>query len=769
VGNYQLLEEVGAGGMGMVYRGVDLLVQREVAIKVLRPDLQNHPEIIGRFVAEAVTLAKLHHPHIALLYNFFCHDKHYFMVLEYLRGERLDQRIRRCQALACDQALELFDQTLAAIDYAHQQNVIHRDIKSNNIMITPTEGVKVMDFGVARDLDKERMTQQGAVIGTLEYMSPEQVRGQEPDTRSDIYSLGILLFEMVTGRLPFAGVSQYELMQAQINTPLPAARQFAPNLPEFIEQAIRRATAKRLEERFATVRDFRAALLLDISPPRRDSGSYAAPVETELATQKTERDISHLAATEYLRTGDERRLVEPEAKRGRETKVMARTAEETPSSQSGQQRIVEEPPPQRVAEEKHITDEAAVKPMTGKSPVQPSVEAPHQQPPAPRHAGEPESQRPVPHPVAEAPPRSHVKPPVSPEAPLPASDSLHAGQRPQQGAPIDPYGTTQLQIPPGFGKPDKLSQAKAPDRTTHLRIPQAQIPPKQRSAKPLVIGGAFAALIIIGIIFWSLLSGPSQPGGDPTPQPKPTPDMTQIPAGKFRMGLADEPVDPNLGQQELTEKYLKWMYPQWPAHEVEISAFAIDRNEVTNAEYAQFIEETNHEPPADWAEKRPPAGQERWPVRNVSFNDAQAFAEWRSKRDGVSYRLPTEEEWEYAAKGATSYRYPWGGDQWLDGRANVNTEAPRPVGSYPEGASGFGALDMLGNVAEWTSSRAKLYPNNTALEALDAGQRAMIVVRGGSYESSPGMPQPVSVTQRGWYPASHKSSTIGFRLIRPGP
>jgi serine/threonine-protein kinase len=743
VGNYQLLEEVGAGGMGMVYRGLDLLIQREVAIKVLRPDLQNHPEIIGRFVAEAVTLAKLHHPHIALLYNFFCHDKHYFMVLEYLRGERLDQRIRRCQALACDQALEIFDQTLSAIDYAHQQNVIHRDLKSNNIMITPSEGVKVMDFGVARDLDKERMTQQGAVIGTLEYMSPEQVRGQEPDTRSDIYSLGILLFEMVTGRLPFTGSSQYELMQAQINTPLPAARRFAPHLPDFVEQAIRRATAKRLEERFATVRELRAALLLDSSAPRRDSGSYVAPIEAEWATQKTEKDLSHQAATEYLGTGDERRQVEPEAKRARETRVMARTGEETPSSQSGQQRrAAQEPPPQRVADEKRIKDEAAAKARPVDSPPQPVTKAPRQQP-APRHTGETESQRPVPSPTTETIPR--------------------------QSTPVDPYGTTPLQLAPDFGEPDKLRPTKAPDEKTQLRIPQVRIPPKQRSAKPALIGSAIAALIVVGIVFWYLTSSSDRElGGGPAPPPKPTPDMIQISGGKFRMGLADEPSDPNLGQPESRERYLVWMYQQWPAHEVTINAFAIDRTEVTNADYAQFIRETSHEPPADWAGKNAPAGQEQWPVRNVSFNDAQAFAEWRSKRDGASYRLPSEEEWEYAAKGATSYRYPWG-DQWLGGRANVNTQAPRPVGSYPEGASGFGALDMLGNVAEWTSSRAKLYPNNTALEALDAGQRAMIVVRGGSYESSPEMPQPVSVTQRGWYPASHKSSTIGFRLIRPGP
>jgi serine/threonine-protein kinase len=753
VGNYQLLEEVGAGGMGMVYRGVDLLVRREVAIKVLRPDLQHHPEIIERFVAEATTLAKLRHPHIALLYNFFCHDQHYIMVLEYLRGERLDQRIRRCRALDCDQALELFDQTLAAIDHAHQQNIIHRDIKSNNIMITPAEGVKVLDFGVARDLDKERMTQQGAVIGTLEYMSPEQVRGQEPDTRSDIYSLGILLFEMVTGRLPFAGVNQYELMQAQINTPLPLARQITPHLPEFIEQAIRRATAKRLEERFATVREFRAALSLDrprgAAPsqqvgPSRDSALSAAPIETDRATRKTEPDLSYEDKTEYL-PRDEKQQSEPAIRRERETKVMARLADEIQPGQPGQQRpATEEPPPQRAAE------------------------ASRQQP-APSGAGERETPRAVPTAGAASKPGLPVRPPLAvgaPEASPAASESRHTGQRPQQIMPADPYGTAYLQNPPKHGGQDKLRPARAPQGATRL-----QTPPKRKSAIPLILVGAIVALIVAGITLWYLLSiSGSEPGSAPasSPSAQPKPDMIRIAGGKFRMGLADEPSDPNPEREELREKYLVWMYRQWPAHEIEIGPFAVDRTEVTNAEYGQFIRETAHQPPADWAGKNPPAGQEQWPVRNVSFNDAQAFAQWRSRRDGASYRLPTEEEWEYAAKGATNYRYPWG-DQWLGGRANVNAQAPRPVGSYPEGASGFGALDMLGNVAEWTSSRAKLYPNNTALEALDAEQRAMIVVRGGSYESSPEMPQPVSLTQRGWYPASHKSPTIGFRLIRPGP
>jgi formylglycine-generating enzyme required for sulfatase activity len=210
-----------------------------------------------------------------------------------------------------------------------------------------------------------------------------------------------------------------------------------------------------------------------------------------------------------------------------------------------------------------------------------------------------------------------------------------------------------------------------------------------------------------------------------------------------------------------------WAEQQRPAHDVTVGSFHIDRTEITNAEYAQFVQATKHAAPPDWTEGKPPAGQERWPVRNVSLNDARDFAAWRSKRDGVTYRLPTEAEWEFAARGQqSSYRYPWG-IEWIAGRANIGTSAPQPVGLYQQGASQFGVLDLIGNVGEWTSSPASVYPGNKVItEAIMKAYAGYYVVRGGSFASSPSGETPISVTVRGFFEPTLKDPKIGFRLVR---
>jgi formylglycine-generating enzyme required for sulfatase activity len=187
---------------------------------------------------------------------------------------------------------------------------------------------------------------------------------------------------------------------------------------------------------------------------------------------------------------------------------------------------------------------------------------------------------------------------------------------------------------------------------------------------------------------------------------------------------------------------------------------------VTIAEYAQFVRATKHPAPTDWPNGEPPPGYGRYPVVNVSYEDAQVFALWRSQRDGVRYRLPTEEEWEYAAKGTNDYRYPWGND-WRSGCANVGGTAPVPVGSYAHCESVWSVQDMLGNVWEWTSSHASFYPGNTEYEFEEAG-RVKFVVRGGSFADSPDGKKPLRLTVRQWGEASGRDPTVGFRLVRPG-
>jgi serine/threonine-protein kinase len=261
ISTYRVEQKIGEGGMGAVFRGHDLMLEREVAIKALRPELARQAELVARFRSEAVTLAKLNHSHIATLYNFLRHGEDYFMVMEFVRGKTLDEVIRQSGAMAIERAVRLFCQALEGIAHAHALGVIHRDIKPANLMLTANDEVKVMDFGIARVLGTARQTKTGRLIGTLEYMSPEQMRGAETDARSDIYSLGILLYEMLTGRVPFQADSDYELMRAQVEQQPPPPREFKDEIPPAVEAAILQALAKDPAARFQSAAEFRSALI----------------------------------------------------------------------------------------------------------------------------------------------------------------------------------------------------------------------------------------------------------------------------------------------------------------------------------------------------------------------------------------------------------------------------------------------------------------------------------------------------------------------------
>ena len=262
LGTYKVVEHLGDGGMGSVYRATDELLERDVALKFLRPALVGHPEIAERFRIEAVALARLQHPNIATLYGFVRSDERMFMVMEFVRGETVQALLEREGKLSVERALSICEEALLALEYAHSANIVHRDIKPANLMLGADGHVKLMDFGVARVLGTERYTRTGLAVGTVTYMSPEQINGPgvDVDGRSDIYSLGIVMYQLLTGHVPFSAESEYALMHAHLTTPPPAFSLVA-DVPQAVEAVVLRAIEKRPDARYQTPAEFRAAIV----------------------------------------------------------------------------------------------------------------------------------------------------------------------------------------------------------------------------------------------------------------------------------------------------------------------------------------------------------------------------------------------------------------------------------------------------------------------------------------------------------------------------
>jgi formylglycine-generating enzyme required for sulfatase activity len=1149
IGNYRILQEVGLGGMGKVYRGVDTMLEREVAIKVLRPELTVHPSLVERFRKEAMVLGRLNHQNIALLYNLLQQGSLFFMVMEFVRGETLESLLRRAGVLPFNQAIRIFAHILDGIGYAHRHGVIHRDIKPSNIMILPNNNVKVMDFGIARVLGTERLTREGSFVGTIEYMAPEQIRGHESNEAADIYSLGVLFYEMLTGRLPFTNPNQFELMRAHIETPPPPPRQIASHIPEHVEDAILRALAKNEEDRFHSAAEFRLVILKGVrntepgdstTRPLRETAYYRSPhtlndltANTEMegeadiaaaearhqlieearkqvreeatriageerrklieearkqaeqeaarfaekerqrlleearrqaeqeaaqlaeqerqrlieearrqaeqeaaeravaerqrmideARKRAEQEAAQRAASERLRlveaarrqveqqaanlaaaerqrlieearkkaeeeaarlaAEEEQRLVE-EARKQAEQEAARFAAEERQKLIADAHKRAEQQASQRasaerrrmieearhhaeqeaaarahaererlleqarreaeeeanriaVEEEQRLFDEAvkqaeieavqlaaaertrllneariraeqeasrraskerqrlveAARKQAEEEAARLSVEERDrllqeaqklaEQEAAERAAAERQRLIEEAFKLAEQEASHHVaaerqrlveqarKASEQEAAQLGAemeqrlveqarksaeqeisrlaeqerarlldearkkaeSEASAKASRERQrlleearkkaereAAPLaqeererlieesvkqaeaeaaqfaeeelqrlleearkkaereaarsaekerkrlfaerrklvkqearrqsveiiahpDPYATTDLS--------SKLSQLEhgsesSPDATILL------FETERKSRLPVIIGGSMTLLILVAAVSYFVIrrnwNGVKE---DPKTVARFKPDMVRINGGTFRMGR-----DEGRWPRESESFYLF----QIPAHEIQVGSFEIDRTEITNAEYKDFVGETGHPAPIDWGGKEPPKVREQWPVRNVSLEDSQVFAAWRSRRDGVFYRLPTEAEWEFAAKEQTGYRYPWG-NEWADEAANVGAEAPKPVGSYPKGASPSKVLDMIGNVDEWTSSPNLPYPGNP-----NQFKPGYIVVRGGNYADKGSGENPITVTSRGFVRPDHKSETIGFRLVR---
>ena len=218
IGNYQILEELGRGGMGVVYKAVDVGLDRFVAIKILADQLTSKPELLDRFRTEAKAQARLNHTNIATLHSFEQAGGRWMIVMEYLEGVTFEQMIERRGPIPWQEAIPLFKQALMGLGFAHKMGVIHRDIKPSNIFVCRTGYVKVMDFGVAKVAGARQVTRAGARMGTVLYMSPEQVESRPADARSDIYSLGITLYQFISGHVPFESDSDYKVMNDHVKT-----------------------------------------------------------------------------------------------------------------------------------------------------------------------------------------------------------------------------------------------------------------------------------------------------------------------------------------------------------------------------------------------------------------------------------------------------------------------------------------------------------------------------------------------------------------------
>lgn len=298
-GRYKVLEMIGGGGMGNVYLAHDMILDRDVAVKVLRLDFSNDEEFIRRFHREAQSATSLAHPNIVSIYDVGEEDSIYYIVMEYVEGQTLKQYIQQQLSLHVVDAINIMKQLTSAISHAHQNHIVHRDIKPHNILIDREGNVKITDFGIAMAMSATSITQTNSVLGSVHYLSPEQARGGMANRKSDIYSLGIVMFELLTGRLPFSGESAVSIALKHLQSETPSLRRWNPKIPQSVENIVLKATAKDPFHRYDSVEDMEMDLVTALDPDRIDEPKFALPIDDDAT-----KAIPVITADQYL-TSDE--------------------------------------------------------------------------------------------------------------------------------------------------------------------------------------------------------------------------------------------------------------------------------------------------------------------------------------------------------------------------------------------------------------------------------------------------------------------------------
>jgi serine/threonine-protein kinase len=663
-GKYRLDAIIGAGGMGTVYRATRLMIGDAVAIKIMHSEFVKDDEA-ERFRREAQAAARLKHHNAVQIYDFgVSAGGLVYLVMELVDGETLRAVIKAQGSLAPGAAIEIAQQVCAALDEAHEAHIVHRDVKPDNIIVRQTTRglrVKLLDFGVAklRDMTATNLTQTGSVVGTPHYMSPEQCLGEELDHRSDIYSVGIVLYEMLCGSVPFNSPISTAVIVQHVNQPPPPLREKKAGISAATEAVVRRALEKRREARPQTA----GALAQELADSL--NGNFLADeITREAAPGARARGYGSQPGTDTV--GD---------------LTLERGAARTPSAPSGS-----------------ASGSAPTVVLSAPSGASAAF-APHSHPSVVGGAG-------------TAAGAGKGKKPLLRLIGIAAAIILAAGVvgmtawlRQDQPEPAQEKGKAEETANKGAGSPRDVNRRQERDASN------------KKAAKE-----------------------------EPKSPSPPPPGMVRVTGGEFVMG------------NDSGDEYER------PAHRVKVGSFFIDKYEVTCEEYAKFMRARNYtRAPVGWNGVNHPPGDARHPVTGVTWDDANAYAQWAGKR------LPTEEEWEFAARGTGGRRYPWG-DDWRAGLANADAEGQSrkktaEVGEFDGGASPFGVFDMAGNAWEWTASPLAAYPGGRLPKQQEGDLR---VIRGGYWGSSR---KVVMTTFRGGLARNDtKNNTYtGFRCAMDAP
>jgi formylglycine-generating enzyme required for sulfatase activity len=706
-GKYQLESRLGQGGMGVVYKARHTYLKTAHAIKVILPDLVgNDPQLITRFRQEALAAAAIRHHNVVNVTDYgVVEGKIPFLVMEFVQGESLHDLLVREKRLGAENAIELMSAICMGVGAAHRHGIVHRDLKPLNVMIQRdrplAEAVKILDFGLAKIKSGELLgsfiqAQTTGLMGSPYYMAPEQWADEEPDAQSDIYSLGVMLFQMLAGDVPYKGGSIPAIMKKHLDEYPPAFSDIGVQVPPAVEAAVRHSLEKQRDKRTPTVEALILELREAIAPSTQNQMNAAATMPGGILP------IASL-------------------------------------------HVLTKPPQSKV----FLNNTSVGESETNGSLLLEGIQSGNH----------------------------HLR--VSHDGFMDWENQIFCDGKPQKvvaelsSRAINPAETMKVPQPTiplmgGMGDETVVSQQRIPIEYQESLAPSLET--EKNSIVPLLLFGGLGAVllfVVFGIgIYWVFFSSggligntnlpvnrgqvlppPATPTSSPnTPPTTPKADMVLVTGGSYKMGRNDGRIE------------------EQPAHDTEVKSFWMDKTEVTNKEYQDFVAETKYREPEHWVNGKPLQGQEMMPVIFVSLEDAKTFAAWRSKRDGVEYRLPTEEEWEYAARnGGQADLFPWGG-KWEEDKAVIDQPAPKAVGSDPGGRNKWGIDDLIGNVWEWTSSEPHSYPGSK-LE-IKKSDVPRVMIRGGAYLSKGSGADAITAARRVDFEAGKRDKLLGFRLVR---